>query len=48
MVHGYLDFARGEGAETPVETDILLLLEDVAVAMRREGTELVLTAPPNT
>ena len=22
MVHGYLDFARGEGSETPVETDL--------------------------
>src|SRR5207245_5908368 len=28
MIHGYLDFARGEGTETPVETDIPLLLED--------------------
>ena len=45
MVHGYLDFVRGEGTERPVETDIALLLEDVAVAMRREGTELSLTAP---
>lgn len=45
MVHGYLDFVRGEGTETPVETDIALLLEDVAVAMRREGTELSLTTP---
>ena len=45
MVHGYLDFARGEGTETPVETDITLLLEDVAAAMRREGTQLSLTAP---
>src|SRR5271170_3236643 len=45
MVHGYLDFVRGEGSETPVETDIALLLEDVALAMRREGAELVLDAP---
>jgi two-component system, OmpR family, osmolarity sensor histidine kinase EnvZ len=45
MVNGYLDFVRGEGTETPVETDITLLLEDVAVAMRREGTELALTTP---
>lgn len=37
MVHGYLDFARGEGAEEPVETDVSLLLEDIAAAMRREG-----------
>jgi two-component system osmolarity sensor histidine kinase EnvZ len=45
MVLGYLDFARGEGSETPVETDLALLLEEVAVAMRREGTELSLAAP---
>jgi two-component system osmolarity sensor histidine kinase EnvZ len=46
MVHGYLDFARGEGAEAPVETDIALLLEDIAAAMRREGTLLSVAAPP--
>jgi two-component system osmolarity sensor histidine kinase EnvZ len=40
MVHGYLDFARGEGTEEPVETDISLLIEDIAAAMRREGTPL--------
>ena len=46
MVHGYLDFARGEGTEAPVETDISLLLEDLATAMRREGTPLSVAAPP--
>jgi two-component system, OmpR family, osmolarity sensor histidine kinase EnvZ len=45
MVHGYLDFARGEGSEAPVETDIALLLDDVAAVMRREGTPLSLTLP---
>jgi two-component system, OmpR family, osmolarity sensor histidine kinase EnvZ len=45
MVHGYLDFVRGEGTETPVETDIALLLDDVAIAMRREGTRLSLIGP---
>ena len=45
LVHGYLDFARGEGTEAPVETDISLLLEDIAVAMRREGTPLSVAAP---
>ena len=44
MVHGYLDFARGEGTEDPVETDISLLIEDVAAAMRREGTPLSVAA----
>jgi two-component system osmolarity sensor histidine kinase EnvZ len=46
MVLGYLDFARGEGSEMPVETDLSLLLEDVAASIRREGTELSLVAPP--
>ncbi len=45
MVHGYLDFVRGEGTEPPIETDIALLLDDVAMAMRREGSQLSLTAP---
>jgi two-component system osmolarity sensor histidine kinase EnvZ len=46
MVHGYLDFARGEGTEEPVETDVSLLLEDIAAAMRREGTALSVAAGP--
>lgn len=46
MVNGYLDFVRGEGDEAPVETDIALLLEDVAATMRREGTPLSLATPP--
>jgi two-component system osmolarity sensor histidine kinase EnvZ len=46
MVLGYLDFANGEGGEMPVETDLSLLLEDIAAAMRREGTQLTLTTPP--
>ena len=46
MVHGYLDFVRGEGAEAPVETDISLLLDDIAAAMRREGTPLSVAGPP--
>ncbi|MBV8088541.1 MAG: two-component sensor histidine kinase [Alphaproteobacteria bacterium] len=45
MVNGYLEFARGEGTETAVETDISLLLEDVAAGMRREGTPLSVLAP---
>ena len=46
MVHGYLDFARGEGTETPLETDISLLLEDVAATVRRAGASLSLAVPP--
>ena len=46
LVHLYLDFARGEGTEAPVETDIAPLLEDIAAAVRREGTDLSLDQPP--
>jgi two-component system osmolarity sensor histidine kinase EnvZ len=55
LVNLYLDFARGEGTETPVNTDIALLIEDVVAAVRREGTplsvepgsELVVPVRPN-
>ena len=47
MVHGYLDFVRGEGTEASVETDISLLLEEVAADMRREGTPLTLSGRRN-
>jgi two-component system osmolarity sensor histidine kinase EnvZ len=46
LVHGYLDFARGEGTEEAVETDVSLLLEEIAAAMRREGTFLSVAAGP--
>ena len=45
MVQGYLDFVRGEGGEEPVETDLALLIDDIAQAMRREGTPLSLDLP---
>ena len=45
LVQLYLDFARGEGTEIPVETDISPLLEDLAVAMRRQGAILSLDQP---
>ncbi len=45
LVHVYLDFARGEGTETPVETDIALLLDEIAAAARRDGAALSLTIP---
>lgn len=56
LVNLYLDFARGEGTESPVETDIGLLIEDLAAAAaRRDGTplsvgglaEMVLLVRPN-
>ncbi len=46
MVHGYLDFVRGEGTEASVETDISLLIEDLAADLRREGTPLTVAPPP--
>ena len=46
MVHGYLDFARGEGTEVSVETDISILIEDLSADLRREGTPLTVVAPP--
>jgi len=46
MVHGYLDFARGEGTEASVETDISMLIEDLSADLRREGTPLTVVAPP--
>jgi two-component system osmolarity sensor histidine kinase EnvZ len=45
MVQGYLDFARGEGAETPVEADLRLFLEDIVAAAKRQGADVTLTAP---
>ena len=45
LINLYLDFARGEGTEAPVATDIALLLEDVAATARREGTPLSLEPP---
>jgi len=46
LVQVYLDFARGEGTETPIETDIAALLLDIAASAAREGTALSLDQPP--
>jgi two-component system osmolarity sensor histidine kinase EnvZ len=46
LVHIYLDFARGEGTETSVDTDIAALLQDIAASAAREGTVLSLDQPP--
>jgi two-component system, OmpR family, osmolarity sensor histidine kinase EnvZ len=46
LVNSYLDFARGEGTEIPMETDIGLLIEDLAAAARRDGTPLTVVAGP--
>jgi len=45
MVRGYLDFARGEGGETPQEIDLPMLLEEVVANARREGAPITIAAP---
>ena len=45
MVQGYLDFARGEGPEQPRDVDLVLLIEEVAAAVRREGAQVSLALP---
>ncbi len=37
MIDAYLDFARGQGRETPVRVDVRGLLERLAEAARRQG-----------
>jgi len=43
MVEGYLAFARGEGREPAVATDLADLLREVAAAAQREGARIELT-----
>jgi len=40
MIEGYLAFARGEGTEVPVETDLPALVEDVVGRFRRQGAQI--------
>ncbi|MEO6410802.1 MAG: ATP-binding protein [Burkholderiaceae bacterium] len=40
MIEGYLAFARGEGDEDPVDTDLGELLEEVASAARRDNSNV--------
>jgi two-component system osmolarity sensor histidine kinase EnvZ len=40
MIEGYLAFARGEGDEDPVMTDLSEILEDVAAGARRDNADL--------
>jgi two-component system osmolarity sensor histidine kinase EnvZ len=41
----YLNFARGEGSEQAVPTDLFALLEDITIAARRAGATITLDAP---
>jgi two-component system osmolarity sensor histidine kinase EnvZ len=40
MIEGYLAFARGEGDEEPVETDLADLIDEVAAAARRDNSNV--------
>ena len=40
MVEGYLAFARGEGTEKMVTTDLVTLIEDVVAKFRRDGAAI--------
>ena len=40
MIDGYLTFARGEGGEPSVETDLTALVSDIGEQWRRTGTSL--------
>lgn len=46
LIAVYLNFARGEGSEQPVPTDIAALLDDVCIAARRAGAKVSLDALP--
>ncbi|MCQ9154823.1 ATP-binding protein [Acidomonas methanolica] len=41
LIGSYLSFARGEGAETPVPTDLRALVEEVAQAASRAGGQVI-------
>jgi two-component system osmolarity sensor histidine kinase EnvZ len=40
MIEGYLAFARGEGDEDPIPSDLSEILEDVAAGARRDNADL--------
>jgi two-component system osmolarity sensor histidine kinase EnvZ len=42
MVEGYLAFARGEGTEAPVPTDLAALIMDAVAAEKRDGSTVTL------
>ena len=45
LIAAYLAFARGEGTEQPVQSDLVDLVEDVAARARRDGAEVEVTSP---
>jgi two-component system, OmpR family, osmolarity sensor histidine kinase EnvZ len=48
MIGGYLAFARGEGTERPVETDLIALVGDAVNDARREGAAIEISPPGQT
>lgn len=45
MIEGYLAFARGEGTESPIETEVSELIADVVTTERRDKTSITLEMP---
>jgi len=45
MVEGYLAFARGEGTELPVDSDVAELVADVVQSERRDGPPIAFERP---
>ena len=45
MINAYLDFARGEGGETVIRTDIVGLLETIVQSAKRQGTSIEFSSP---
>ena len=43
MIEGYLAFARGEGTETPIVTNLQKLIGEVVAAEKRDGSKINLT-----
>jgi two-component system osmolarity sensor histidine kinase EnvZ len=47
MIDEYLAFARGQGGETPVPTDLSALLREIVESARKSGAPLRLESEPN-
>jgi two-component system osmolarity sensor histidine kinase EnvZ len=47
MVEGYLAFARGEGSEQPVDTDLGALLDEIVDGARRHGAAIMIDGDAN-
>jgi two-component system osmolarity sensor histidine kinase EnvZ len=43
MIEGYLAFARGEGDEEPIPSDLSEILEDVAAGARRDNADIAVS-----